>query len=740
MLNKPNKLPSVVITFFSKYSIVFIVFICILSGALLRTGSLAFLTDSSEILFMHGSPLLTDLDAYYYLNNAKLLTENAYPLRDAQRAYPEGLALPQPASLLSYMVAFLSKLTHLNINWIGFILPSVLSLLIAIPVYMLGVHWGGRIMACFAVLISLLAYIYATRTAIGMLDTDCMNVTFPFLIAVFFLKFGSTTSYKRYYYFFGGVLLYVLFLWWWDIAPSVVTAFSLFPLLVALIFFYRPKRTETIIFFSILTFLLFSILFFLGHQQLVDQILNLKHFLLYVIKSDSLSTIFPNTSVSNLEQVGLTLPEVAVNTIGNTPLLLLSFLGLFLLFLKHKKEFFYIIPIVIVGLLSFTSVRFLIFLAPLTGLGLGYLLFLLYRSCPYQKTSIFVFFLFGCFLIQTSLSDPPIRTTFYKPQVLEGMFRASTLTPENAVIYSWWDDGHPLVYWSGRATVADGYIHDGERTVYLGIPFATDDFRFAANFIQFFTTRGVTGINFLLDTMNLSQKKGLDFIELILSRGPEHSTQTINDSALKNLPAPPNTSSWQDFFFPHDAPPIYLFLEDRLLKPVVQRWIYWYGTWDTEKLSGDTILPTIQLSSINYHPGSLNTPRLSLDEKSGLLGMDQAFQKPITLSRFTLFRNNDIHTIDYTNQTDSRITSPEFLSSYTFSDDEKKYISSSGQYSLEVLPPPYFSFLQDTKIVDTLAKKLFLYKTVEANDYFRLIDENFLIYQLWKVNGEKVKF
>jgi len=734
-----NFLLSTSVNFLNKYSTVFIIFICILCGVLLRIGSLTFLSDSSEILFLHGSPLLTDLDAYYYLNNAKLLSENSFPLIDHQRAFPEGLALPQPAPLLSYLVVFLSKITHLNINWIGFILPSLLSLSIAIPVYILGVHWGGRITACFAVLISLIAYIYATRTAFGMLDTDCLNVTFPFLIAACFLKFGSITTYKRYYLFLGGLLLYILFLWWWDIALSVVTAFSLFPLTVALTFFYRPKKSEAITFYTLIISLLLTFLVFVGYQQFSDQIFNLKQFLLYVIKSSSLSTIFPNTGVSNIEQAGLTISEVAANTIGSVPLLIMSFVGLFLLFINKKAEFLFILPIVIVGFLSFTSVRFLIFLAPLTGLGFGYLLFLVFTRCPYKKTLMLLFIFLGCFLIQRSLSDPVIRTTFYKPQVIEGMFRASALTPKNAVIYSWWDDGHPLVYWTGRATIADGYVHDGERTVYLAIPFATDDFRFAANYIQFFATRGVSGINFLLKTMNVSQKNGLNFIKQILSNGPEKSVQTINDSALRDCPTPANVDNWQDFFFPHDAPPIYLFLEDRLLKPVVQSWIYWYGTWDTEKLSGDTLLPTIQLSSIEYRHGSLNTPRFSLDEKSGILGMDQAFEEPIPLSRLTLFQKNEIHTIDYRSQTDLRIASPKYLPEYLFGGDEKKYFSVSGQYSLEILPPPYFSFLQDTKIVDTLLKKLFLYKSEQANNYFSLVDEKFLIYQLWQVNGEKYK-
>lgn len=720
--------------FFSKYSSVFILFICILTGCLLRTGSLALIDLSPQSLFLFDAPLLTSIDGYYYLNNAKMLLEGSYSSVDPLRAYPEGGQLPEIAPLLSYLVAYSAKILKVDLNWTGAILPSILSLLICIPVYGFANRWGGKIAAYFAVLVTMTAHIYATRTAFGMLDTDCMNVTFPFLISWFFFKFALIQNYHRYIYFLLGITFAGLFLWWWDIAPSVVIAFSSFPLLVTILFHYRPPRKEQILFLTIIVSSLTLLAISIGLETIRIQASHFADLFLYVTKNKGLFYLFPNTSVSNLEQEGLSFYELAVNSVGPRLFLLMALIGILQIILRKKTEFLFLLPVFCVGLLSITSVRFLIFLIPMLGIGLGYFVSSILSLNRYKHATASSAICIGAFIFWNSLTDPPVRTTFFSPEVLTGMHRVKKLTPSNATIYGWWDIGHPLLYWSQRRTLADGMIHDGERTVYLAAPLITDNYRFSANYMQFFGNHGVPGINNFIESLKTDQKTGFTFLKEIMAAGPKKGKDLIENSPLASVKPPAPWKSWLEFLFPSNTSPVYLFLEDRVLKPVVQRWLYWYGTWDTEHKRGEPVLTSIFVSPLEYSGGNIDNENFKLNKDTGMLSMPKAFNTPVPLSRLTWFTENSIESAVY--HRNNQQSGFDYLPGYLPDVPEAQYFALSGKYCFEIFPPPFVSILQDEKLVDTLTKKLFLYKDENAEKYFRLVDENRLKYQLWQVVGD----
>lgn len=736
-MHKYSQVATVSAQFFQKYSTVFVLSICILTGCLLRTGTLAFVNISPESLFLFDTPLLVNLDGYYYLNNAKLLLDNSYSSLDLKRAYPSGAELPEVAPLLSYLVAVIAKITGVDINWPGAILPPILSLLICFPVYFFGVKYGGKITAYFAVCITLTSYIYATRTSIGLLDTDCMNVTFPLLIAYFFFKFGSVISFRRYIYFITGLIFFVLFLWWWDMAPSAVILFAAFPLLITLVFFYRPSPKEGAVFYACLALLVVLSAFFIGSDHIHSLFFQFKRFFLYITKDTNLSAIFPNTGVSNLEQEGLEFYEAAANTVGNRFFLVLSFIGLFLLSIQKPKIFLYILPTFVVGMFSFSSVRFLIFLTPVIAIGFGYLASCISKLIANKIAKVVLFSAVGVFMLLQGIVEPPFRTSFYKPEVIEGMHRIKKLTPPSSVIYSWWDVGHLLIYWSDRATLADGKMHESERTVHLAIPLITDNYKFAANYITFFATRGIDGVRFFREKLNSNHEMAMASLNEIFSNGPEALNDFLEKTALNDVIPPSSSADWMDFFFPKNPPPIYLFLEDRLLKPAVQRWIYWYGTWNTKQKRGDRVLQSIHLTPFQYKKGALKSKRIRLDEETGILEMNEAFGKPFQLDRITWFENGQLQIKHYSDSQPAQPIKHDVLSAYQPEKDDQKYFTDEGRYSLELFPPPMPPILQDVKLVNSLAKQLLLYQDSKCAPYFILRDEKRLLYQLWEVRGDR---
>lgn len=734
-MSNNDKLIQNVASFCDKNLIIITISICLLCGILLRSGTFAYLENTPEAVFLNHEPLIGTLDGYFYLKNTQDLLNNTYSEIDQQRAYPDGVSIPRIPSLLSVIIAAITKNTPLSLHWTAALIPLILGLSLTIPIFVLGMHWGGRSMAIFAVLLTLLSYSYATRTAFGMLDTDCLNVTFPFAIAYCFMRFGAETSYSRYYYFLSGIIFFILFLWWWNLATSIVTAFTIVPLLTALLFFYRPPKKEAICFLSLLFIILCTCLLLTDFDTLQEQANRLVGFFLYVTKNNKLSSSFPNTALSNMEQVGSTISSLAENTIGSLPMFLIGCAGLIWLAIKNNRDFIYFIPLVIVGGLSLTSLRFFIFLAPLLALGFSYFLSQIFLLFPkIKKLLIVIYVCLFIFLAGQGLADPPMRTTFYSPSVLKGMQNIKNLTAKNAVIYSWWDVGHPLLFWSERATIADGYVHSGERTTYLAIPFATDNFRLSANFITFFATRGLKGIHSFLEQYDGNQKEGLDIIKKILSNGPDLGKDIITASSLKHSPPPACATNWLNFFFPLTPKPIYFFIESRQMKPVILRWNYWYGTWNTITQKGDPTLPTIMLGDIpQYQNGKLELPMISLDETNGTLFINGAFDNPIKLKSIAKYNGSLSVEFNYITPGDSRVTTPKFTKNHSFNGDEKQYFTSSGQYTFELFPKPYISYLQDTKLTNSVVKQLFLYK--KHQQYFKLIDEKPLEYQLWEVHS-----
>lgn len=716
--------------FLGKYASILILFVCVLTGILVRTASLVFIDVSPQALLFFDVPLLTSIDGYYYLNNAKLLLNGTYSTLDPLRAFPEGGMLPHYAPLLSYLVAYIAKFLAVDLGWVATVLPVVLSLLICIPVYGFAKRWGGKVNGYFAVLVTLTAHLYATRTAFGMLDTDCMNVTFPLLISWCYFQFGIIKTYQRYIFFSLGAILSGLFFWWWDIAPSIVAAFALFPPLVAILFFYRAPRKERNVFHIAVLLSLFLVAFLIGFETLKEESSYFVNFFLYVIKAKDLNLLFPNTGGLNLEQEGLNFIELAANSVGPRVLLLISFIGILQLIIKKKTEFLFLLPVLCIGLLSFTSVRFLLFLIPILGLGLGYFVSSILVVMQYRPIAVVAACCLGGFVVWEHISDPPFKTPYFNSDVVSGMHKIRQLTPKNATIIAMWDVGHPLIYWSERATLADGKIHDGERSVYLAVPLISDDYRFSANYMQFFGNHGVPGINTILDALGGEQKSGFKFFKNVLAAGPSQGEALLLDSPLATISPPAPWKTWLEFMFPADGSPVYLFLEERTLDPGIQKWLYRYGTWDTQQRQGEQVLESIVLSPIQYSKGGLNRPQLSLNEETGLLALPEAFASPVPLRRFTWFDGNGLQTRLYEQNNKREF---DFLSGRAESEEYTTF----GNYVLEVFPPPFVSILQDEKLVDSLSKSLFLYKKKDALKYFRLVDEKRLKYQLWEVKGEQ---
>ncbi len=318
-----------------------------------------------------GQPLLTALDGYFYLTLARDLVEGTYLLIDEKRAVPDSPPRPQPPPLISFLTATVARVFPVSINWIAVLLPTVLGLLVFLPLYGLGRFFGGPLMGTVAALMGLLFPYYVYRSSLGWLDTDPLNVAFATAAPYFFLKFGVTSGLRRYYHFAAGLVICGLFLWWWDQTPHVVTVICLVPLAVALVFFYRAPSPERWIFLGALSLGALVLLLWQG-TAIFSQFITIIESQFSYISKESIGA-FPNIGLSISEQVKPSFETMVFLSSGNIVTFAVALCGFIWLVWRHPKHSLFLAVLVVLSAFAFFYARrFAIFCVPVAALGIGF--------------------------------------------------------------------------------------------------------------------------------------------------------------------------------------------------------------------------------------------------------------------------------------------------------------------------------------------------------------------------------
>ncbi len=659
-----------------------------------------------------GEPLLTTFDGYYYLTLARDLAQGTYRPIDEKRAVPDCPPRPEPPPLLSSIAFAVHQVTGISFNWLGAVLPAVLGLALFLPVYGIGRFYGGPLMACVSGLFSLMSFYYVYRSSLGWFDTDCMNVTFAMAAVFFAIKFGETRNKARYLWFLGAILNYLFFLWWWDQTPQVASVIALLPMAVSIVFFYRPEKKEGLIFLGGLAAAAIGVFFLKGMELPIRSVQDIVVTYKYISKE--VSGAFPNIGVSISEQAIPSLKEIIVKTTDSTLAFATGIIGVLFLFYRMRTKALYLaVPIILSGLSFFFAKRFLIFLAPTLAIGIGCIVvesfYFLKRTVKNQQVRWTLVALIVAVLIYPSVNRDLNKTFWPKepPFLVNGMVEASLKTPENSVVWAWWDHGYPMIYWAKRATINDGQVHGGERSVFNGIPYTTKNERLAANLMNFFVQRGINkGTHLVYKACGGDISKGFRLIKEVLGAGPVNAERIIASAGLKPQKDLVSVEDWLRFFFPKQARPIYLFTDWRLT--VTNYWWFWLGSWDPK--THDGIHPTY-IAFYNTRVGkevitatNSNGAGLRVDVKKGLAAVGQ---KVVPLKALY-------------------IRYPDRL--------EKRTYSREKGYNMEIIKGGY-SALMSENIAESVFNKLFLRHQFNKN-YFSPVELKTPLFQIWKVKAE----
>jgi hypothetical protein len=374
--------------------------------------------------FVGERPMMTTLDAPYWLRWAREINEGTYGQKGALGQYPsrtktfiersvsykfidqpnisinstsdakssptnnsEVLFLSGP--LISRIIAILVPFFNYNYYLTGTLVIPVMASLFILPLGIYFFRIGAPSSGLLGGLIGTFSSAYYMRSSIGRIDTDMLNLFFPILTALFILLASGAIK-ERYVLLYSAIagLSLFMFNWWY---PKPAFALAYFVVLI-LSLFINKIRLRTILLSSLLLLLCSQpFTFMMGTDSLDSQLSRY-----FVIDDSTTNNIknkistpanFPNTMTTISEVDHVPMNEVFRRVLSNTTLDWMGFIGFFGLVVFKWRVLLPLAPLLGLGLLSFqSSNRFIMFLAPFIGIGLGWLLQLLVDMAFYVLT------------------------------------------------------------------------------------------------------------------------------------------------------------------------------------------------------------------------------------------------------------------------------------------------------------------------------------------------------------------
>jgi undecaprenyl-diphosphooligosaccharide---protein glycotransferase len=520
------------------------------------------------VYFVGERPMMTTLDAPHWLRVAREYNDGVFRQKNGLRQYPErtddfreqgvpekyrdvlegkdidmGLMVMtyRDVPLLSYLIAHLAPFFNFNYYLAGTLLIPLFASLFILP---LGIYFfwiGVPLSGLLGGLVGTFAGGYYMRSAIGRIDTDMLNLFFPVIAGLLiFLAGRAKTERSVLFYAVGAGLSLFLFQWWYGKAGFTLVYFAL------LVFHLFLQRV------SLRTIILSAFLFVLCVQPstYMDGTRNIQSFVkgYFSIEEtrkaaigNTIQATFPNTMNTISEVAHVTMSEVLRRVLSNTTMGWIGLLGFFSLTVFKWRVLLPLVPILALGLLSFqSSNRFIMYLAPFIGIGLGWLINIFINYIFYFSTSkgtivhkingdginrerrkekggnipeveieattyryinlgrqIVLYFGMGVFfwLIsgQTAISfvpGPSINTRLYAT-----FLEVKKRIPDNAALLTWWDYGYAITDATGLATFHDGSSQQSPKTYFIARGLISEDQDELYDITQYLATEGNRGIS-----------------------------------------------------------------------------------------------------------------------------------------------------------------------------------------------------------------------------------------------------
>jgi undecaprenyl-diphosphooligosaccharide---protein glycotransferase len=569
---------------------------CFVVSAAVRYQQFEKWKETPAAYFAGERPMMTTLDAPYWLRLAREYNEKSYGLKQGIRNYPESTDTIRKMSvnksnrplkyndpnhyssnyssfygtkevsyrdipLLSFLIAHIVPFFSYNYYLAGTLLLPLLASLFILPMGYYFFRIGIPLSGLLGGLIGTFAGGYFMRSSIGRIDTDMLNLFFPAMTGLLILLAGKAKTERNVLlYSLGTGLSLFLFQWWYQKTGFTLVYFAVFVFSL----FVQRVRFQTILLSSLLFVLCSQPTAFLsgigGILEFLENYFTIEDSREGLIDNSTTPATFPNTMTTISEVDHVSMSEVLRRVLANTTLNWIGLLGIFGLAVYKWRVLLPLTPMLALGLLSFqSSNRFIMYLAPFIGIGLGWLLnicidyvFLwtqrnssknlaphlnklkknvlndeqsdvlgagwLRQGALYLGMGIFFWFIAG----QTAISfvpGPSIHTGLYAT-----FLEVKKRVPENSALLTWWDYGYAISDATRLATFHDGGNQTTPKTFFIARGLISADPDELYDITQYLATEGNSGISenntspdALLAAVRNPQKKPWDPIYLFFT-------------------------------------------------------------------------------------------------------------------------------------------------------------------------------------------------------------------------------
>ncbi len=423
-------------------------------------------------------------------NFVSILTHDASLYGYYAKLLLNGLPHDNHVYAIEYIIYYLVKLTPFSLEQVMYYAPSFLSALIVIPTMLISaLYMNSKIIISIIGLVSGIGYGYYSRTYLGYMDTDVLNVVLPM-----FILYGMVYTIRKdnYYYLLIVFTSNILFLSWYHSSMPIIYSMNvLFLFYYILFYFYKNKifiKKYKYYFLSALVFVILLLLF------IIDFDIFYRHVQNYIFKENFITISgfnFIATMQHLSEAKSSNINFIAHLISGNIYLFGLSLIGYLLLTYKYK-EMILALPLVFLGIISvYAGIRFHIYATAILIISLFYLVDYIIISLK-QKIliNIMIILLFTVsafyenFKIVQYWNTEGAVPVFYPEQIV-ALKKLEKIKQADDYAITWWDHGWPLWYYAGLNTMIDNGRHTSDNYTVANI-LLSDSQKFAHHASHYF--------------------------------------------------------------------------------------------------------------------------------------------------------------------------------------------------------------------------------------------------------------
>ena len=504
-----------------------------------RLSQLSAWQEDSEQYIAAGVPMMTTLDAYYSLRLARLHAAGKFvpwgpaPARHYSRPEPGSAdewyeqREPKILPLLSRLLADAAIFFNGDIDRTALVLSPLLASLFMVPLLWYCWRIGAPAAGLMGGLVATFCVEYYRRTDVGWLDTDCLNLFFPWTISCLILEMRAELRRQTLLLLSAaaGAVLYVFYLWYDK--PGLTLAYV--AALVVHLFLAGVSWRHILLCAA-------TLIIFANPVQLGSALGNLQDFVHHylwpsaAVTVNSASTVrFPQVWSTISEARSLHWAETLRQIVQRADVAGIGLLAFAFFSIRRWRAMAALSPMLLLGALALlSSRRFILYLAPFVGIGCGVIVFLITRAlldrlgrsadipdretktsrnsvwlaaarslprAPFQIGIAYVAVLIVFFVwLMPKARDQIVPRPAIPAQVFRQLQILAKQLPANSRMWTWWDNGFAIVDATGFGVYHDGAAQYTPQTNVIAASFVESDPRAMSELITFVDRQGNQGI------------------------------------------------------------------------------------------------------------------------------------------------------------------------------------------------------------------------------------------------------